>query len=65
MPDLDPRYAPYGSLALLTVESVSGMARMRNPAIAAIALANAGALHHVAPRPAAAQDHPVIPSRYQ
>ncbi|MGZ5074199.1 MAG: hypothetical protein ACXWBL_13735 [Usitatibacter sp.] len=41
MPDLDPRYAPYGSLALLTVESVSGASRMRNPAMAAIALANA------------------------
>jgi hypothetical protein len=41
MSDLDPRYIPYGSLALLTVESVSGASRMRNPALSAIALANA------------------------
>jgi hypothetical protein len=44
MSDLDPRYLPYGSLALLTVESVSGASRMKNPALAAIALANAASV---------------------
>jgi hypothetical protein len=43
MPDLDPRYGAYGPVAALTLATRSGMGRMTNPAVVAIALANATA----------------------
>lgn len=51
MHDLDPRYSAYGPVGALTLAGQSGMARMRNPAIAAIALANAMAARRWAPCP--------------
>jgi hypothetical protein len=40
----DPRYGAYGPVAALALVRATGMSRMVNPAIVALALANATAL---------------------